>query len=118
MNSKELSIALQSIYEEPSRRKKNLLRAEKLKSPAEQEESPGAYESDLILSPEEVHELKQSRRVRRKAVQNEAKLWPNGIIPYEFESGMSMFRIIQIFQFKDFLTKHVKLLLITMNGFF
>ena len=72
--------------EESERRKKHI----KLKSPPEQQGSAGAYESDMMLSQEEINELKQSRRFRRKAVQNEAKLWPNGIIPYQFESKMSM----------------------------
>ncbi|KAK3092628.1 hypothetical protein FSP39_005136, partial [Pinctada imbricata] len=51
--------------------------------PPEQEGSVDAYESDIILSPEDFSDIKNIGRVRRKAVHKASKLWPGGIIHYD-----------------------------------
>ncbi|XP_055995164.1 blastula protease 10-like [Ostrea edulis] len=48
-------------------------------------------ESDLLLTPEEKHdmeEMERKGRVRRKAVANEMKLWPGGIVYYQMSNGL------------------------------
>ncbi|KAK3093187.1 hypothetical protein FSP39_012402 [Pinctada imbricata] len=76
------------LTKEEEVKQRNKKKKSRFNVPAEQEESSsGAYESDMILSPQELQEL-QSTRFRRKAVQNEMKLWPGGIIHYEFEQGL------------------------------
>lgn len=68
--------------------------------PAEQEGLE--FESDMSLSPEEKEDLQEMEsrgRFRRKAVANEMKLWPNGVVYYELSSGLGQFVKVSVFQF-------------------
>ncbi|XP_048737759.2 blastula protease 10-like [Ostrea edulis] len=65
--------------------------------PAEQEGLE--FESDMSLSPEEKEDLQEMEsrgRFRRKAVANEMKLWPNGVVYYELSSGLDQQAITNI----------------------
>jgi hypothetical protein len=49
------------------------------------------FESDLILTSEERHEMEtmeRNGRVRRKVVANEMKLWPGGIVYYQMSNDL------------------------------
>lgn len=57
--------------------------------PAEQEGLE--FESDMSLSPEEkedMEEMESRGRIRRKAVANDMKLWPGGIVYYQLSSSL------------------------------
>jgi len=45
----------------------------------------GAYEGDMMLTGEQVRQLNDSF-AERNAIKNENQLWPNGVIPYQFDS--------------------------------
>lgn len=48
----------------------------------------------MSVSPEEredLEEMESRGRVRRKAVANEMKLWPNGIVYYQLSSSLGWF---------------------------
>lgn len=54
-------------------------------------------ESDLLLTPEEKHdmeEMERKGRVRRKAVANEMKLWPGGIVYYQMSNGLGQIKFL------------------------
>ena len=61
--------------------------------PPEETESEGAFESDIMLTPEQKAIIEeeiaaaQSGVATRKAHANLALRWPNGVVPYEISSS-------------------------------
>ncbi|XP_061173731.1 protein SpAN-like [Saccostrea echinata] len=73
------------------------IKTKNVHKPAEQDGLE--FESDMSLSPEEKEDLQEMEsrgRVRRKAVANEMKLWPNGIVYYQLSSGLDQEAITNI----------------------
>lgn len=65
--------------------------------PAEQEGLE--FESDMSLSPEEkedMEEMESRGRIRRKAVANDMKLWPRGIVYYQLSSTLGLFSFVKL----------------------
>jgi hypothetical protein len=65
------------------------IKTKHIHKPAEQEGL--GFESDVSLSPEEEEDLQEMEsrgRVRRKAVANQMKLWPNGLVYYELSQQL------------------------------
>ncbi|XP_063957982.1 uncharacterized protein LOC129265532 isoform X2 [Lytechinus pictus] len=61
----------------------------------DEEPSTGDLDGDIKLTPEQEHLLQENqqetRRVKRKAVTDWRKLWPNGTIPYKIEESARNF---------------------------
>lgn len=53
----------------------------------------------MSLSPEEkedMEEMESRGRIRRKAVANDMKLWPRGIVYYQLSSTLGLFSFVQL----------------------
>ena len=84
--------------------------AERLEAPPEEEDpSPGAVESDIILTDKQKAALEESENegtntlTKRKGVANVFNLWPNNTIPYRISSSAHMYDLyaVNIFIFTN-----------------
>lgn len=63
----------------------------------------------MSLSPEEkedMEEMESRGRIRRKAVANDMKLWPRGIVYYQLSSTLGLFPFVKLMN-KEFRIKFV-----------
>lgn len=63
----------------------------------------------MSLSPEEkedMEEMESRGRIRRKAVANDMKLWPRGIVYYQLSSTLGLFSLVKLMN-EEFKTKFV-----------
>ena len=65
-------------------------------SKVEADTSPGCEEGDMLLSPEQEEEYlamqrdaAENRTRRRRDASNPFHLWPNGVLVYQYEPGLS-----------------------------
>ena len=83
--------------------------AESLEAPPEEDPSPGAVESDIILTDEQKAALEESENegtnilTKRKGVANVFNLWPNNTIPYRISASARMYDLyaVNIFIFTN-----------------
>lgn len=63
----------------------------------------------MSLSPEEkedMEEMESRGRIRRKAVANDMKLWPRGIVYYQLSSTLGLFSFVKLMN-EEFRVKFV-----------
>ena len=82
--------------------------AERVGEPAEEDPSPGAYESDMMLTPEQEaaqedqeedgNRDKRNARTKRKGMSHSIWRWPKNTVTYKISStaGMYMYNIIYL----------------------